>query len=424
MGAAISAPLSCLGSCAGTMAGAACCAAMTCRGVVPSSFAMTLNVTLVLLFASLALVLHGGAGAISIAGYELCPASRCSGAFAVYRVSAVLAAFYTLMALVTAAPSRAGATAHRGFWIAKAVVLLVLVVSTAWVDNDVFAAYREIARFASLPFLLVQIVILIGFGYDWNGSWCELDGDNDGICGWKGALLLCSLLLYAGSAALWVVSYQLFSCGGAAALTSAVVVLSLAATFIGTCCRSVVPHGTIVTSAVVTIFSSFHIFSALGSSPDASCNPLAASGAEPLAFTAANMTAGCVLLTLTLLAAQPQAAEGAVVGVASGDDPSRVTVHTRLEEEEAAATAAEVEPEGYWRPNLTLALVSLYLAMLLTSWSTLDADAAADTHPGIGAQNYGIKLTATFACLLLYLWTLVAPYALRDTRDFGIEFDD
>ena len=94
MGAAISAPLSCLGSCAGTMAGAACCAAMTCRGVVPSSFAMTLNVTLVLLFASLALVLHSGGGAISIAGYELCPASRCSGAFAVYRVSAVLAAFY------------------------------------------------------------------------------------------------------------------------------------------------------------------------------------------------------------------------------------------------------------------------------------------------------------------------------------------
>ena len=42
------------------------------------------------------------------------------------------------------------------------------------------------------------------------------------------------------------------------------------------------------------------------------------------------------------------------------------------------------------------------------------------THPGIGAQNYGIKLTATFACLLLYLWTLVAPYALRDSRDFGI----
>ncbi len=56
--------------------------------------------------------------------------------------------------------------------------------------------------------------------------------------------------------------------------------------------------------------------------------------------------------------------------------------------------------------------------------STLGPDAAADTHPGIGAQNYGIKLTATFACLLLYLWTLVAPYALRDSRDFGIEFDD
>ena len=59
-----------------------------------------------------------------------------------------------------------------------------------------------------------------------------------------------------------------------------------------------------------------------------------------------------------------------------------------------------------------------------TSRNPEGPDAAADTHPGIGAQNYGIKLTATFACLLLYLWTLVAPYALRDSRDFGIEFDD
>ena len=43
---------------------------------------------------------------------------------------------------------------------------------------------------------------------------------------------------------------------------------------------------------------------------------------------------------------------------------------------------------------------------------------------GVSAANFGIKAVAALVCLGLYLYTLVAPYVLRDTRDFGITFDD
>ena len=41
-------------------------------------------------------------------------------------------------------------------------------------------------------------------------------------------------------------------------------------------CTRIAPHGTLLTSAVVTAYATFLCFSALASHPDASCNPQAA----------------------------------------------------------------------------------------------------------------------------------------------------
>ena len=66
--------------------------------------------------------------------------------------------------------------------------------------------------------------------------------------------------------------------------------------------------------------------------------------------------------------------------------------------------------------------------MLLTDWSSQPAfnaratrldSASYDTSLG----SFWVKLVSQWICLLLYAWTLLAPYCLREYRDFGIEFD-
>ena len=52
------------------------------------------------------------------------------------------------------------------------------------------------ARYASFLFLLMQILLLIEFGYSWNEKWLEYDEKNEcegTCCGWRTAILISSL---------------------------------------------------------------------------------------------------------------------------------------------------------------------------------------------------------------------------------------
>jgi len=73
---------------------------------------------------------------------------------------------------------------------------------------------------------------------------------------------------------------------------------------------------------------------------------------------------------------------------------------------------------------------SLYMAMLLTEWTSLPAERngvpVASGEMGdwaVGLSSFWVKLASQWVALVLYGWTLLAPYCLRETRDFGIEFD-
>ena len=90
-------------------------------------------------------------------GWIICCASTCSGDFSVYRFSFTLCLFFASLALLTVGKSRIGATAHRGFWLIKAFVLMSLLVSTLFIENDTLVGYRETARYLSFGFLVMQV---------------------------------------------------------------------------------------------------------------------------------------------------------------------------------------------------------------------------------------------------------------------------
>ena len=90
----------------------------------------------------------------------------------------------------------------------------------------------------------------------------------------------------------------------------------------------------------------------------------------------------------------------------------------------------EVGAESWWIFHLMMVACSFYMAMLLTDWSSeparVDGIPTVDTTGSpyaVSLPSFWVKVVSQWVCLLMYAWTLLAPYLLREHRDFGIEFD-
>jgi len=364
-------------------------------------------------------------------GFVICCEDVCGGVFAVYRFSFTLCLFFTTMALLTAGTSRFGAKVHRGFWFLKFFVLFALLISTIFIDNTIMANYRGVARYLSMLFLLMQILLLIDFGYSSNEKLIAMDEarDNDGFLGWKLVILLAAAGLYAGTLASWIVMYIQFGhsgCPAQQALISFTLIFTVFLTIISV--SKYAPHGTILTSGVVGAYSSFLCYSALSSHTDSSCNP----------FTT-NRDSGLDLLFGLLVAAIAMAStawsathsKDVILGKQQGSD---LTATLDTGDNSAGDNEEEIGRESNWYYHIMMSACSIYMAMLLTDWSVQPAfkngvpaipaqREAGATGVGVSMGSFWVKIISQWVCLALYGWTLLAPYLLRESRDFGIEFD-
>jgi len=362
-------------------------------------------------------------------GWIICCEDVCGGVYSVYRFSFVLTLFFGFFALLTSVPSRFAARAHRGYWIGKIFLLIGLLVSTLFIDNEILETYREIARYASFLFLLLQILLIIDFAYTWNETWLSYDeeADDDRCCGWKAAILVSSAILYLGSITAWVLLFVYFGVSGCPAqqtVISLTIVLSLFLTAIS--CSKYAPHGTLLTSASVTAYSTFLAYSALASHPDEECNPMSSSGEET-----SGLVVGLIVAAVSMASTAYNAAgsKQQVLGKEQGADLDKPLDGTGTRSD-GETEEEEVGTESWWYFHCMMIACSLYMAMLLTDWTAQPA-----THNGIpvtmdtvgswsvGLPSFWVKLASQWVALVLYGWTLLAPFCLRESRDFGIEFD-
>lgn len=89
------------------------------------------------------------------------------------------------------------------------------------------------------------------------------------------------------------------------------------------------------------------------------------------------------------------------------------------EEDGQPRRAVDNEKEGvqysYFLFHFMLSLASLYIMMTLTSWYSPDAEFQSMTSKWPAVW---VKISSSWVCLLLYVWTLVAPLVLTN-RDFS-----
>lgn len=174
-------------------------------------------------------------------------------------------------------------------------------------------------------------------------------------------------------------------------------------------------EGTIMTSAIMTLYCTYVCYSAIILNPNGSCNPALHSGYQTL-----SAAIGIVLTVISLLWATYSTVKKIPQVYAQGDGSSGVTAVNLGD-----ITLSSTE-DPYKNPlisgllvqvSLVFLTVSGYYAMVLTNWATVQSTSSI-SHPRTGSAAMWIQATGQWIAILLYMWTLVAPKILSN-RDFS-----
>lgn len=374
-----------------------------------------------------------------IGHYAQTPSQEWFGQQAVYRISLGAFLFYGILsAALVNVKTRADPRdkhLHHGNWVAKTFAFVVLLGVPFLFPDDVVYGYTWAARFGSGLFLIVQALILLDFAYMWNDAWVARDSDF-----WYGALLACTVGSYTLSIALIGLMYKWFKPDGAGpcSLNMWLVTLTL---FIVLGLSAVALHpaaghrGSLFPASIVGLYCTFLCYSALASEPYSEpCNGLAHSKATSQSALVGAMAV--TLLSVVYSAVRAGSTSGLLSTSDDGDDggPTAREEDSEVEaplvdrtdgEEGDQAMSRECtttqsqdsRPPAYSYSffHLIFALASMYIAMLMTGWGTVDLHAS---QLDVSWTSVWVKMATCWLVAALYGWSLVAPTVLPD-RDFS-----
>ena len=335
---------------------------------------------------------------------------------------------------------------NRHLWPAKFSIYIVLVFLSIFASNYPWFSgiFMHCARIGAMIFIVIQQIIILDIAYNWNETWvgkadaCDRAEWGSGAF-WLRATIAACCVFYIIAFMGIVLLYRLFS--GCSSNTT-IITMTLLGIIAVTALQLAGSEGSLLTSSVISAYSVYLAYSAVVKNPISSCNPqlFEPNDAYDVAF-------GLVLTALSLAwtgwsytANERMSADGVTQARSLGrgqdqlldvndplldfDDgsepPTRMTMGGRLNHGEDILYSRS---SNVWKLNAILALVSAWVAMILTSWSSISGSFDEEgTHsaanPTVGKLNMIVIAISQWIALLLYAWTLVAPQLFPD-RDFS-----
>ncbi|RKP03832.1 hypothetical protein CXG81DRAFT_9059 [Caulochytrium protostelioides] len=391
-----------------------------------------------------------------------CPqgGNACFGHLAVYRLCAATWTFHALLFAGTygvrsSRDVRAGL--QNGFWGLKLLLWMLLVGAAFTIPNPVFTAWAHtIAAPLAALFLLTQIVLLIDFAYTSSekmlSKWEETQDKR-----YLALLLVLALGGISAAIAGTGLAYAWFGGGGCTlnqffitfniVLCTGAVVLSITPMV-----QEANPRSGIAQSAMVVLYATYLVGSALTSLPSGERGPPPADPSERTQTTTLVLGSLFTFLALAystsraamkggLLTANPPSDDAGVgpnTGVPQGEDvrrhllaavesgalPASALNHVSDDddgEDGPAIQDDEVQAVAYSYAFFHFIFLSAacYLAMLITNWTTVSIADGIGGHAPVGTVGKSIaavwvKMVSSWVVLVLYIWTLMAPVLLPD----------
>ncbi|MBN3326491.1 SERC1 protein, partial [Atractosteus spatula] len=363
---------------------------------------------------------------------------------AVYRVCFGMAMFFLLFSLLmikVKSSQDPRAAVHNGFWFFKFAAATAISVGAFFIPEGPFTTvWFYVGMAGAFCFILIQLVLLIDFAHSWNESWVEKMEEGNSRC-WYAALLSATTLNYILSLVSLILFYVYYThsdgCTENKAFISVNMLLCLGASVMSILpkIQESQPRSGLLQSSIVTLYTMYLTWSAMTNEPDRRCNPSLlsiigynstgpASQGQVVQWWDAQGIVGLILFLLCVLYSSIRNSSNSQVNrlTLTSDESALIeeagSRAESFEEGEGVHRAVDNEQDGvtysYSFFHFMLFLASLYIMMTLTNWYSPDA-----TYEKMTSKwpSVWVKISSSWICIALYVWTLVAPLVLTN-RDF------
>ncbi|XP_041974202.1 serine incorporator 1 isoform X2 [Aricia agestis] len=360
------------------------------------------------------------------------------GYLAVYRIFFAVCLFFVFMALLmigvrSSKDPRAGF--QNGFWGIKYLLVIGGIIGAFFIPEGQFAyTWMVFGMIGGFCFIIIQLILIVDFAHTWAENWVSKYEESESK-GWYAALLLsmltCFALTLTGVVLLYIYYTKPSGCDLSKFFISINLILVVIASAISIlpAVQEHQPRSGLLQSSVVSLYVIYLTWSALSNS-EAECNAsITATGQEikgDVYWTSFDKQSiiGLIVWACSVLYSS----------IRTASNSSKITMSNHIlasdgkggydciegdggEAGRAEGQVFDNEGDGVaysWSFfHVVYALASLYIMMTLTNWYNPSSQLSKENM-----ASMWIKITSSWLCVGLYIWTLVAPAIFRD-REFN-----
>lgn len=352
------------------------------------------------------------------------------GYLAVYRLLFALTLFFIAFSMMmigvkSSKDPRGGI--QNGFWAIKYLLLIGAMVGAFFIPDG--ASFGQVWMYFGMIggflFIVIQLILIIDFAHSWANNWVEKYEESQSK-GWYCALLSFTLLHYALAIAAVVLFYIFYTQGEGCALQkffisfNLIICVILSVVSVLPKVQEVHPSSGLLQSSAVSLYIMYLTWSAMNNSTNKQCKPSLGLTQEGSKFDSQSIVGLVVWFACVLYSS---------IRTSSNSQVGKLTMSEKILVKDTgnnASAGGDVETKVWDNEDdgvayswsffhFMFALASLYVMMTLTNWFQ-----PSDDPKNLIENNASmwVKMSSSWICSALYLWTLVAPVALPD-RDFS-----
>jgi len=396
-----------------------------------------------------------------------CESGKCYGVLAVHRICFALALFHAILSasLVGVQNTRTKRAAiQNGWWGPKVLIWLILLTISFFIPNGFFIFWGNyLSPIGATVFILLGLVLLIDFAHTWSET-CQENWEDSNSAMWLYILVGSTAGMYAGVITITGLLYGFFAASGCTLNRFLITFNLILCIIVSVICihpaiQDANPRSGLTQASLVALYSTYLIASAVGNrKTNETCNPIRREGAVSdytvvlgalftflaIAYSTSRAAtqsralvgkkakhAGAIQLAndedeVGLINAQPGKKDSPryqalLAAVEAGAIPASA-LHEEDDDDDDDGTGDERDDErtvtkyNYSWFHIIFVMGAMYVGVLLTDWNVVLKSTLEDQEVYIGRSDAAMwmRVVSSWACILLYSWSLLAPVVLPD----------